>query len=77
MSPIDETELQRLTDMLRDIDGKLEGSSPLREGLVKAGLALHRVFMDGKREDLERTFSSLEMPLTEAETAHLKSLGIE
>ena len=77
MSPKDETELHRLADLLRDIEAKLERGSPLREGLVKAGLALHTVFIEGKRADLERTFSRLGTPLTEAEIAHLKSLGID
>ena len=77
MLPKDEIELHRLADLLRDIDAKLERGSPLREGLVKAGLALHIVFIEGKRLDLERTFSQLDAPLTEAQMAHLKSLGID
>jgi hypothetical protein len=41
MKPSDEIELHRLSDMLQAIDRNLERTSPLREGLQKAGLATH------------------------------------
>ena len=77
MTQADENELHRLSDMLRAIDGTLERTSPLREGLKKAGLALSLGFIHGLRPDIERHYQRLGTPLTEKERAHVRSLGID
>ena len=61
MTPQDEKELHRLTDMLRDIDANLQKDSPLREGLEKAGLALSVAFINNLRPEVERIYSALEL----------------
>jgi hypothetical protein len=72
MLPEDRAELQRLTDMLRDINAKLDRDSPLREGLIMADLALHYVFTNGLRADLEQGYSKpAGKPLTESQLAEL------
>lgn len=77
MTPDDEIELHRLSDLLQQIDGSLEPNSPLREALVKAGLALGLGFIHGWRPEIERIYRMREEPLTEAERTHLRSLGID
>jgi hypothetical protein len=59
MTPQDEKELHRLTDMLRDIDAKLQRESPLREGLKKAGLALCASFIHNLRPEIEQDYVAL------------------
>jgi hypothetical protein len=49
----------------------------LREGLVKAGLALSVAFIDGRRGWIENAYAHLDDPLSEAQRAHLISLGID
>ena len=63
--------------MLATIDASLPESSPLREGLVKAGLALSIAFIDGRREWIENTYAHLDDPLSEEQRAHLIKLGID
>jgi hypothetical protein len=53
MSPADEQELGRLSALLESIDGTLPGGSPLREALVKAGIALGIAYIDGRRGRVE------------------------
>lgn len=62
--------------MLEAIDQSLPQSSPLREGLVKAGLALSIAFLDGRRKWIEQTYAHLDDPLSEQQRAHLLELGI-
>ena len=59
MTPEDDKELHRLADMLQDIDGQLGPDSPLREGLVKAGLALSHTFIHGSRSKIEEDYEFL------------------
>ena len=63
--------------MLEAIDQSLSESSPLREGLVKAGLALSIAFIDGRREWIENGYTHLNDPLTEEQRTHLAKLGID
>jgi hypothetical protein len=62
--------------MLAAIDKLLPESSPLREGLVKAGLALSIAFIDGRRKWIDDTFAHLGEDLTEDQRTHLAHLGI-
>lgn len=77
MSPADEQELHRISGMLAAIDQSLPESSPLREGLVKAGLALSIAFIDGRREWIENTYARLDDPLSGEQQAHLLKFGID
>jgi hypothetical protein len=63
--------------MLQAIDRNLERTSPLREALQKAGLALQLGFIHGLRPDIERHYQQLDTPLTETQQKHLRSLGID
>jgi hypothetical protein len=66
--------------MLTAIDTSLPDSSPLREGLKKAGLAICDAFVHGRRGWIEDTYNGLEDPLadlTPEQRAHLLSLGID
>lgn len=62
--------------MLKLIDDSLPDPSPLREGLVKAGLALSIAFIDGRRGWIENVYAHFDDPLSEAQRKHLISLGI-
>ena len=77
MTSSDEKELHRLAAMLETIDGSLERSSPLREALQKAGIALSVGFIRGLRSDIDRQFEQLGVPLTDSERARLRSMGID
>ena len=77
MIATDERELHRLAAMLETIERTLEPASPLREALQKAGLALNLSFVSGLRADIERQFEMLGTPVTDADRAHLRSLGID
>ena len=77
MTPVDEKELNRLGRMLSKIDRLLTKTSPWREALQKAGLALGIGFMRGLRPDIERHYRQLGTPLTAAEQEHLRSMGID
>ena len=77
MTPADEQELHRVSAMLEAINESLPESSPLREGLVKAGLALSVAFIDGRRAWIEETYSRLDDPLSEEQRAQLIKLGID
>ncbi len=77
MSPTDEQELHRLSALLAEVDKSLPRDSPLREGLVKAGLALSIAFIDGRRGWIENTYAHLDDDLTEEQRAHLIRLGID
>jgi hypothetical protein len=77
MTTSDEKELHRLAAMLETIDGSLERSSPLREALQKAGIALSLGFIRGLRPDIDRQFDQLGTPLTGSERARLRSMGID
>jgi hypothetical protein len=71
MSPSDEGELHRLSDMLAAIDGTLPSHSPLREGLKKAGIALILAFIQGSRSDLEQQYEGIDEPLSDDQRAEL------
>lgn len=77
MSPEDNNELHRLTDMLRTIDEGLPQSSILREALQKAGLALSLGFINGIRVEIEDRYEGIGAPLTEAQLEHLRTMGID
>jgi hypothetical protein len=77
MSPEDESELHRLTEMLAKIDATLPDSSPLREALEKSGLALSYAFIDGRRFDIESVYDLDEVELSDAQRADLDSMGID
>ncbi len=74
--PEDESELHRLTSMLSEIDTTLPDSSPLREALQKAGLAISFAFIDGRRAEIERVHENLDAELTDEQCEHLRSMGI-
>ena len=63
MTTEDKMELLRLINSLRDIDTKLERGSILREGLIKAALALEIGFIAGHRHDVELLFAGFGQPL--------------
>ena len=77
MTASDENELHRLAAMLEEIDRSLGQSSPVREALQKAGIALSLGFIRGLRSDIDRQFEQLGTPLTDAERARLRSMGID
>lgn len=77
MTTSDENELDRLAVMLETIDRSLEQTSPQREALKKAGVALSLGFIRGLRSDIERQFEQLGTPLTESERARLRRMGID
>lgn len=53
MTQADENELQRLAQMLETLDKQLPSSSPVREALAKAGIALSFAFIDGSRAKID------------------------
>jgi hypothetical protein len=59
MSPTDEKELQRLAKMLEVADKQLPDRSPLREALMKAGIALSFAFIQGSRGRIEADYDFL------------------
>jgi hypothetical protein len=63
--------------MLETIDRSLERSSPMREALKKAGIALSLGFIRGLRPDIDRQFEQLGTPLTDSERARLRSIGMD
>ena len=77
MTDADEIELHRLCDMLGTIDRTLDRSSPFREALKKAGLALIHGFIDGRRGEIERQYQQLGTPLSDSERMRLRTLGID
>jgi hypothetical protein len=77
MTPEDESELHRLTNMLSEIDASLPEFSPLREALQKAGYAISYSFMDGRRSHIENIYDNVEAELTDEEREHLRSMGID
>ena len=77
MAPQDEEELDRLSEILRSIDGGLESGSPQREALQKAGLALSLAFARNLRSEIDRHYEQLGQPLTEPQRAHLQRMGID
>ena len=59
MTPQDDKELHRLADMLQAIDRQLGPDTPLREALVKAGIALSHGFIRGSRSKIEEDYRFL------------------
>jgi hypothetical protein len=60
MTEQDEIELLRLSDMLQSIDRQLGSASLLREGLMKAGIALSFGFINGSRSKIEQEYEFLD-----------------
>lgn len=60
MSPADETELHRLSDMLQVIEDQLGVDSPQTEALRKAGIALVFGFIHGSRSKIEEEYGALQ-----------------
>lgn len=77
MTTEDEKELDRLSGMLRLIDGQLDAGSPLREALEKSGIALTVAFLHDLRAEVERHYASKGEPLGGDERSHLRGLGID
>jgi hypothetical protein len=77
MSPSDEEELHRLCNLISAADRLLPESSPIREGLRKAALALQGAFAEGLRTDIEKQYAELGAPLSKDQQEHLKRLGID
>jgi hypothetical protein len=77
VTPTDEGELHRLSEQLRLIDSQLQSNPSAREALQKAGIALIMTFLQGKRQELEEWYENLDAPLTDAQRAHLRSMGID
>jgi hypothetical protein len=77
MSQKDDAEAERLIQMLQALDTGLPVASPTHEALQKAALALRLCFMQGIREQVEGMYGSINAPLTDAQKAHLQSLGIK
>ena len=59
MTPEDENELHRLAQMLEALDRQLPSSSPTREALMKAGIALSFAFIHGSRAKIEGDYNYL------------------
>jgi len=77
MKKEDETELYRLTEMLKEIDGQLEPSSPYHEALMKGALALIDVFSHGRLPEIEKWFDDIGKPLSAEDIANLRRLGVD
>jgi hypothetical protein len=77
MTPEDEKELRRLTDMLAAIDAGLPAASPHRRALEKAGIALSVAFLHQLRPEIEDLFQASEKDLTEDERLRLRQLGFD
>jgi hypothetical protein len=77
MNNEDETELYRLTDMLKSISAQLDPASPNHEGLKKGALALQNIFIHGHRSEIEEIYNGLGKPLSVEQIEHLKRMGIK
>ena len=60
---VEDIELRRLTEQLREIDSKLAPDDPAREALKKAGIALIRGFGRGDRTEIEVGYERVGLPL--------------
>jgi hypothetical protein len=76
MSPSDDAEMNRLCELLANVDRFLPDGAPEREGLQKAGLALQLAFRRGLRAEIEQEFVSLGLSLTDEQRARLTELGL-
>ncbi len=76
MTPEDESELHRLSEMLAEIDATLPESSPLREVLFKSGWAIFHAFTKGRRPEIEKLYENRDTELTDAQKDHLRSMGL-
>ena len=74
MSESDDIEVRRLSHALERLENLTEPGSEEREALRKAGFALHLVFFDERRKEVERLFAN--PPLTKAERARMIFYGI-
>ena len=80
MTPAEEKEMYRLSELLGTLDATLPRSSPLREGLEKGAIAIQACFIHGHIKWVEMMYDGLHNPdseLTAEQRAHLVSLGID
>ena len=77
MTPQDEQELHRLSEILRSIGTGLAPGSSQREALQKAGLALTLAFTRNLRTEIERTCQELGLPLSDAQRERLGWMAID
>ncbi len=75
MNENDESELNRLCDLLESLDKSLERSDARLEAVRKAAFALHLAFWSGKRKRIELFYDN--PPLSEEELGRLRRLGID
>lgn len=75
MKKEDETELHRLSQLLREIHSLPLVTPVQKEALEKAALSLHLCFIAGQRERVELLYSNA--PLTEQEKEKLRRYGID
>jgi hypothetical protein len=76
MNTDDEDELDRLTNLLSEINDKAELTANQEEALKKAALALSVSFIHGHRKEIEEMYDHLDEELTPEQKQHLRSLGI-
>ena len=77
MTPIDEQELLRLTNLLESIHERLDLDAHRREALQKAALALSVAFIHGLRSEIEKLYAAQNRELSTTEREHLLRLGID
>ena len=75
MTESDDKEVRRLCRALEHLDRQTSPDSVEREALRKAGFALHLVFLDGRRQELERLYAN--PPLSERERERMRNQGID
>jgi hypothetical protein len=76
MTAEDDEELGRLCGLVAEADKLLPAGSAVREGLKKSALALQLAFASGLRTKIEQTYDEMDLPLSDSQIAHLKSLGL-
>lgn len=77
MNDNDESELDRLTNLLSEINNKGELTADQIEALKKAALALSVSFIHGHRKEIEDIYENLDKELTPEQRQYLQSLGIK
>ena len=77
MTPSDEAELNRLTEMLRSIASERDPDSAVHEALKKGALALTIGFVRGLQREIERAYESLDAPLDSDQLRQLRQMGVD
>jgi hypothetical protein len=72
MKKEDEVEAYLSTEMLKSVDGPLGPSCPYLQALMKSALALHHIFIHGRRSKIEQQFDEIGKPLSAREIADLR-----